>query len=203
MRRAAYLRPGAQAAKTRCRPVEGPRSTDGSPRSPVSPISRAAEISMECGDRHPQAPSNGLRCPGQAIASAESHNASSQPKRRRALEKNRNCQYINQYNAWSGLMNNILPFTFPKEAAAILAEKAKEMRLSKNYSRKTLSEKSGVSEGSLKRFETTGEISFVSLLKIAFVLDCMDRFNDVFQVRESVSIEDIMRETRTRKRGRE
>lgn len=100
-------------------------------------------------------------------------------------------------------MSNILPFTFPKEAAVILAEKAKEMRLSKNYSRKTLSEKSGVSEGSLKRFETTGEISFVSLLKIAFVLDCMDRFNDVFQVRESVSIEDIMRETRTRKRGRE
>ena len=45
-----------------------------------------------------------------------------------------------------------------------------------------LSNKSGVSLGSLKRFERTGEISFKSLLKIAFVLDSQNDFDNLFKI---------------------
>lgn len=45
---------------------------------------------------------------------------------------------------------------------------------------KDMAERTGVSLGSIKRFEQTGEISFHSLLKIAFVLDCLDDFDQLF-----------------------
>ncbi len=45
-----------------------------------------------------------------------------------------------------------------------------------------LSNKSGVSLGSLKRFERTGEISFKSLLKIAFILDSQNDFDNLFKI---------------------
>ena len=38
-----------------------------------------------------------------------------------------------------------------------------------------------MSTSSLKRFEKTGEISFVSLLNIALVLDCLDECNRLFE----------------------
>ena len=49
-------------------------------------------------------------------------------------------------------------------------------------SQQQLSNKSGVSLGSLKRFERTGEISFKSLLKIAFVLDSQNDFDNLFKI---------------------
>ena len=47
---------------------------------------------------------------------------------------------------------------------------------------------------SLKRFEQTGEISFVSLLKIAAVLDELDVFDSLFVRRKYSSIQEVIDE---------
>ena len=59
---------------------------------------------------------------------------------------------------------------FPNEIAKEVALKEKEKRKKKKMTQVELSVRSGVSLASLKRFEQTGEISFVALLKLAAVL---------------------------------
>jgi len=57
-----------------------------------------------------------------------------------------------------------------------LKDKFKQRRLALDLTQEGLSGKSGVSLGSIKRFESTGHISLESLLKISLVLDCLDDF---------------------------
>ena len=54
------------------------------------------------------------------------------------------------------------------------------MRKTMHLSQKDLGVKSGVSYASIRRFESIGEISLNSLLKIANALDCLDDFNSIF-----------------------
>lgn len=56
---------------------------------------------------------------------------------------------------------------FPSEIAKEIAENEKKKRKFRKLTQKQLSQYSGVSLPSLKRFEQTGEISLISLLKIA------------------------------------
>jgi transcriptional regulator with XRE-family HTH domain len=92
----------------------------------------------------------------------------------------------------------------PSEMQKTIASKARDLRLELNLSQKTLSEKSGVSYGSLKKFEQTGQISLESLLKLAVILGCMDDFNTLF-VRKSpekaLSLDELIDDGK-RKRGR-
>lgn len=69
--------------------------------------------------------------------------------------------------------------TTPLEVQAALAERFKKRRLSLNFSQEGLALRSGVSWGSLKRFERTGEISLASLLQLALVLDCLHDFEKI------------------------
>ncbi len=62
-----------------------------------------------------------------------------------------------------------------------LVEREKQRRKKMHLSQKDLATKSGVSYASIKRFESIGEISFNSLLKIANALDCLEEFNCVFK----------------------
>ena len=96
----------------------------------------------------------------------------------------------------------MLAITTQHEALLDIAEKAKNLRLKMNLSRATLAKKAGVSEGSLKRFENTGEVSLSSLLKIAFAFDRMDDFENLFANREERTIEEIIATKQTRQRGR-
>jgi len=92
------------------------------------------------------------------------------------------------------------PFDVTKE----IAKKAQEKRLKLNMSQQTLSEKSGVSYGTLKKFEQKGKISLESLLKIALVLGEMDKFNHLFTKEDDAlpaSLDELLDE-RSRKRGR-
>ena len=57
-----------------------------------------------------------------------------------------------------------------------------------------LSEKSNVSYGSIKRFETTGQISLNSLTKLCVALDCADEIKNLFTNVEYGSIEEVIRE---------
>ena len=64
----------------------------------------------------------------------------------------------------------MLAFNTPMESIFQIAQRARSQRLSQNLSRKTLARISGVPEASIKRFEQTGQIALLSLLKIAYVL---------------------------------
>lgn len=80
----------------------------------------------------------------------------------------------------------------PKELSRIIAANVRKRRKERKLSMQDLAEKSGVSYGSVKRFESSGEISLLSLLKIATVLDCADRFETLFAEQEIHSIQEII-----------
>lgn len=61
-------------------------------------------------------------------------------------------------------------------------------------SQATLAERSGVSLGSIKRFERTGEISLSSLLKLALVLGYESDFNNLFTRKNYQSIFDVIKD---------
>lgn len=92
----------------------------------------------------------------------------------------------------------------PNRMTQEIAKRAKQRRLELNLSQKTLSERSGVSYGSLRKFEQTGQIAFESLLKIALVLNALDEFDAIFstQVEKFPSTLDELLQDNTRKRGR-
>ena len=90
-------------------------------------------------------------------------------------------------------------FKTPDTLLKTIASQAKARRLAENLTRRTLAEKTGVAEASIKRFETTGQISFHSLLKLAFALNCMDDFNRLFAEKPPQTIANL--QTTTRQRG--
>jgi transcriptional regulator with XRE-family HTH domain len=92
----------------------------------------------------------------------------------------------------------------PQEMQKTIAVQLRSLRLELNLSQQTLSEKSGVSYGSLKKFEQTGQISLESLLKLALVLGCMDDFKVLFAPMASskaLSLDELI-DDQKRKRGR-
>ncbi len=74
----------------------------------------------------------------------------------------------------------------PHEIGKELAKRHKALRKQLKLSQSDMAERSGVSLGSLKRFETTGQISLDSLLKLAHLLDRLDDFKSVFQPKENL-----------------
>jgi transcriptional regulator with XRE-family HTH domain len=99
------------------------------------------------------------------------------------------------------IMDNMITFISKFDVAVHVAARARERRLAQNLSRKTLAEKSGVTEASIKRFESTGEVSFASLLKMANALGCMEYFEQAFAPEQRVSLEDVTKKPRARGRG--
>jgi len=80
----------------------------------------------------------------------------------------------------------------PGELGDMIAANVRARRKARKLSLKRLSEISGVSYGSVKRFEATGEIALKSLLKIAIVLDCADTFELLFADAGPQSIQEII-----------
>ena len=96
------------------------------------------------------------------------------------------------------------PFITPKEVATHLSKTTREKRLSLNMTQQSLSEKSGVSLGVLKRFERTGKISLESLLKLAWVLGNLLDFMELYKpisTKNLRSLDDLI-EPKPRIRGR-
>ena len=82
----------------------------------------------------------------------------------------------------------------PEEINQKLAQRLKQLRKRRGISQLQLSEKSNVSYGSIKRFETSGQISLISLTKLCVALDCADEIRQLFTNVEYASIEEVIRE---------
>lgn len=92
----------------------------------------------------------------------------------------------------------------PPAIARKIALKMKTLRISRNLTQVALANKSGVSLGSIKRFESKHEIAFQSLIRIALVLDALEEFHQLFSMSNYGSIDDVFVASaqKTRKRAR-
>ena len=73
-----------------------------------------------------------------------------------------------------------------------IAKRIVLLRQRKKITQKELAIKSGVSLGSIKRFEQCGEISLQSLTKIAISLDIENELEDLFTEVPFTSIEEVI-----------
>ena len=99
---------------------------------------------------------------------------------------------------------DFLDFYNPAALAKMLSVRLRERRLSNNLSQEALASRSGVSLGSLKRFESKGEISLKHLLMLAVALGAGEGFTALFPEEPFSSIDDVIRKQQEtiRKRGR-
>ena len=79
-----------------------------------------------------------------------------------------------------------------KEINTEIAERMVQLRKRKKLSQKSLALRSGVSLGSLKRFEQTGEISLQSLTEIAIALEVEGELEELFSKVPFASIEEVI-----------
>ena len=80
----------------------------------------------------------------------------------------------------------------PNEIAKNLAEKIKKHRKRLKISQEVLAQKSGVSLGSIKRFETKYEIALQSFIKIAIALDLDKDIETLFTQKTYNSINEVI-----------
>lgn len=84
----------------------------------------------------------------------------------------------------------------PSEIALHLAKRVKRIRKYKKITQKQLAARSNVSYGALKKFEQTGEISLVSLVKIAMELNLTDEINALFSQPVYMSIDEVLNDNK-------
>ena len=92
----------------------------------------------------------------------------------------------------------------PNKILEKIAARMKTRRLYLNITQKELAHQSGVSLGSVKRFETKHLIALQSLIKIAVVLDASEEFHHLFPQHQFKSIAEVLKvaERQPRKRAR-
>ena len=83
-------------------------------------------------------------------------------------------------------MNNYSITKLPRQVLKNTAAKLRVLRRQNKYSQAELADRSGVSLGSLKRFEATGQISLESFLKLLHVLDRLEEFDTILKLGEDL-----------------
>ncbi len=96
----------------------------------------------------------------------------------------------------------MLSITSPEEMASKLAGQLQRLRLNSAWSRAELAERSGVTAASIKRFESTGNISLKRLLSLCFVLGVMDQFDHIMTPPKPKSMAELKSGFKKRQRGR-
>lgn len=99
-------------------------------------------------------------------------------------------------------MNYPLDGFNPYAIAREIASRMKQRRLDLQLTQQALAQKSGVSLGTLKRFELSYEISLKHLLMLAVVLNATEGFLALFSQPQFVSIEEVLKATASTKRKR-
>lgn len=88
-----------------------------------------------------------------------------------------------------------LEFVTYYEKQLEIAKRFVLIRKNRKISQRRLSEISGVSYASIRRFEKTGDISLASLVKLALALQLYDDLDNLFKIRkEYKSIEEVISE---------
>ena len=77
-----------------------------------------------------------------------------------------------------------------------LALRVRNIRKRRSISQEKLASISGVSDGSIKRVEATGQISLISLTKIAMALDMADELRNLFTQVPYKDIQEVINERR-------
>lgn len=77
-----------------------------------------------------------------------------------------------------------------------IADRIRNIRKRRKISQEKLANLSGVSYGSVKRFETTGQISLLSLTRIAMALGIADELRNIFMQVPYQNIEEVLNENR-------
>ena len=77
-----------------------------------------------------------------------------------------------------------------------IAERLRIIRKRRSISQEKLSDISGVSHGSIKRFEATGKISLISLTKIATALGVEDELRQLFTDVPYINIQEVLNENK-------
>ena len=78
--------------------------------------------------------------------------------------------------------NAPLSLLVPQDIMLAYAKRVRALRIQFGITQKELAQRVGVAEGTIKRFEQTGEIQLRSLLAIALVLGRLDEFADMFKL---------------------
>ena len=84
----------------------------------------------------------------------------------------------------------------PEELDQKLADRVRNIRRRRSISQQKLAKMSGVSYGAIKRFETTGQISLISLTRIAIALGIADELRNIFSKVPYLSMEEVLNEGR-------
>ena len=103
------------------------------------------------------------------------------------------------------IIDNILSFdtVSPEGKAKALAERAKARRLEMNLTQEGMSARSGVPLATYRRFERTGKISLDGLLHIAYALDALNDFDQVFAAHKYATLDEALASNqKNRKRGK-
>jgi len=90
-------------------------------------------------------------------------------------------------------MNQYSINKLPSDVLLEFAQKHRKLRKQKKLSQSELAVRSGVSLGSVKRFESSGKISLESLLKLAYILDRLEDFSEVFVISPQDNIKSLFR----------
>ncbi len=94
--------------------------------------------------------------------------------------------------------NKALEFVTYYEKQLEIARRFSLLRKNRKISQERLSELSGVSYASIRRFEKTGNISLSSLVKLALALQLYDDLDNLFKERKEYrSIEDVINDRKS------
>lgn len=80
----------------------------------------------------------------------------------------------------------------PAEITLDLAKRVKKIRKRRRITQKQLADRSNVSYATLKKFEQTGQISLMSLVKIAMELGLADEIKTLFSQPVYLNIDEVL-----------
>jgi transcriptional regulator with XRE-family HTH domain len=89
-------------------------------------------------------------------------------------------------------LSKLQKLTPPAEAALDIAKREKALRKKRGFTQTQLSSRSGVTLGTLRRFEQTGQISFESLIRLCRALDCESQLDNLFAKPAYRSIQEVI-----------
>ncbi len=99
--------------------------------------------------------------------------------------------------------DKLLSLKTPGQVTKELGERIRQLRLQRNWTRQTLAARAGVTQSSLKRFESTGQASLSLVLQVAHALDRLDDFESLFAPPKARSLAELEKaQAPSRQRGR-